>query len=38
MGKGREAHAWFDDKTRVLLRMETQLGPDAVMRQVLKAQ
>ena len=36
MGRGSETHAWFDDKTRVLLRLETRLGPDAVLRQVLK--
>jgi hypothetical protein len=35
-GRGSEIHAWFDDKTRVLLRVETKLGPDTVLRQVLK--
>jgi hypothetical protein len=38
MGKGREAHAWFDDITRVLLRVETQLGPDVLLRQLLRGQ
>jgi hypothetical protein len=35
-GRGNEIHAWFDDKTRVLLRVETRLGPDTLLRQVLK--
>ncbi len=37
LGGGRTAHVWFDDATRVLLRVETQLGPDTVIRQVLRA-
>jgi hypothetical protein len=35
-GRGSEIHAWFDDKTRVLLRVETKLGPDTLLRQVLR--
>ena len=35
-GRGSEIHAWFDDNTRVLLRVETKLGPDTLLRQVLK--
>ncbi len=34
--KNNEAHAWFDDVTRTLLRVETQISHDTVMRQVLK--
>lgn len=36
LGGGRMAHAWFDENTRVLLRVETQLSPDTVLRQILK--
>jgi len=34
--KNTEAHAWFDDVTRTLLRVETQISHDMVLRQVLK--
>jgi len=37
LGKGSEAHVWFDDVTRTLLRVETQIGDGVLLRQVLKA-
>lgn len=37
LGKGSEAHVWFDDVTRTLLRIETPIGPDVLLRQVLRA-
>ncbi len=36
LDKNTEAHAWFDDATRTLLRVETQISHDTVLRQVLK--
>ncbi len=36
LGRGNEAHVWFDDVTRTVLRIETPIGPDVLLRQVLK--
>lgn len=36
LSRTNEAHAWFDDATRTLLRVETQISEDTVLRQVLK--
>lgn len=36
LGRNSQAHAWFDDVTRTLLRIETQISEDTVLRQVLK--
>ena len=36
LGRNSQAHAWFDDATRTLLRIETQISEDTVLRQVLK--
>lgn len=36
LSRNNEAHAWFDDATRTLLRIETQISEDTVLRQVLK--
>ncbi len=36
LGRNNEAHVWFDDATRTLLRIETPIQPGVVLRQVLK--
>jgi hypothetical protein len=36
LGKNNEAHVWFDDVTRTLLRIETPIGPGVLLRQILK--
>ncbi len=36
LGRSNEAHVWFDDVTRTVLRIETPIGPDVLLRQVLK--
>ena len=36
LGKNNEAHVWFDDLTRTLLRIETAIGPGVLLRQILK--
>lgn len=36
LGRNNEAHVWFDDVTRTLLRIETPIQPGVVLRQVLK--
>ena len=36
LGRNNEAHVWFDDVTRTLLRIETPLQPGVILRQVLK--
>ncbi len=36
LGRNSEAHVWFDDTTRTLLRIETQISEDTVLRQVLR--
>jgi len=36
LGRDNEAHVWFDDSTRTLLRVETPIEPGVLLRQVLK--
>lgn len=36
LGRNNEAHVWFDDVTRTLLRIETPVQPGVILRQVLK--
>ncbi len=36
LSRNNEAHVWFDDVTRTLLRIETPIGPGVILRQVLK--
>ena len=36
LGRNNEAHVWFDDITRTLLRIETPVQPGVILRQVLK--
>jgi hypothetical protein len=36
LGRNNEAHVWFDDMTRTLLRIETPIGPGVLLRQILK--
>jgi hypothetical protein len=36
LGRNNEAHVWFDDVTRTLLRIETPIGPGVLLRQILK--
>ena len=37
LGRNNEAHVWFDDVTRTLLRIETPIQPGVVLKQVLKS-